>query len=73
MPLIVEQMVLLRKKSGMSHEVLATKAGVTRTAVSYIEGGKRKPTLLMAMKLAHALGVDFSELLRCAEQAYLKR
>lgn len=73
MPLIIEQMVLLRKKQGMSHEVLATKAGVTRTAVSYIENGKRKPTLLLAMKLAHALGVDFSELLRRAEETYLKR
>lgn len=73
MPLIVEQIVMLRKKLGMSHEALATKAGVSRTAVSYIENGKRKPTLLLALKLAHALEVDFSELLRRAECLCQKR
>ncbi len=62
------QLAALRKKLGMSHEVLASRAGVTRAAISFIENGKRKPTLLILLKLAGAMDTDLSTLLRKAER-----
>ena len=69
---IIEQFKVLRLERDMSHEDLAQKSGVTRPAISHIEGGKRKPSLLMSLKLAQALGKELSEILREAE-AYEKR
>lgn len=63
------QLVALRKKLGLSHEVLAKRAGVTRAAISFIESGKRKPTLLILLKMATAMEVDLSSLLRKAERS----
>jgi DNA-binding XRE family transcriptional regulator len=63
------QLAGLRKKLGFSHEMLAVKAGVTRAAISFIESGKRKPTLLILIKLASAMDTDLSSLLKKAERA----
>lgn len=65
---IVHQFKTLRHASGMSHEELAKKSGVTRPAISHIESGKRKPSLHMSLKMAEALGKELSEILREAEQ-----
>lgn len=65
---IVEQFAVLRKQRGFSHNVLAVKAGVTRSAISHIESGKRKPSLLLSLRLAHALEVELSDLIREAEK-----
>jgi DNA-binding XRE family transcriptional regulator len=66
---LARQLASLRKKLGLSHEVLAAKAGVTRTAVSFIESGKRRPTLLILLKLVHAMDAELSTLLRKAERS----
>ncbi len=65
---LAKQLAVLRKKLGLSHEVLAARAGVTRAAISFIESGKRRPTLLILLKLAHAMDADLSSLLRKAER-----
>ncbi len=70
---ITEQLKALRKARGMSHEELAKKSGVTRPAISHIEGGKRKPSLLMSLKLAEALGQKLSEIIRNAEEQENKK
>lgn len=64
---IVKQLKLLRLAQGMSHEVLAQKTGITRPAISHIENGKRKPSLLLSIKLANALDKQLSEILHQAE------
>jgi putative molybdopterin biosynthesis protein len=64
---LIDQFKDLRLKHNMSHEDLAQKSGVTRPAISHIEGGKRKPSLLLSIKIAEALGKDLSEMLRQAE------
>ena len=58
-----------RLEKELSHDALATLARVSRPAVSHIENGRRKPTLLMALKIAHGLGVDLSTILHTAEKA----
>lgn len=70
---IIEQFKTLRQLRGMSHEDLAIKSGVTRPAISHIEGGKRKPSLLLSLKLAEALGTDLSDILRDAEKSEEKK
>lgn len=51
----------LRKKKGMTQEVLAEKAGLHRAYFWDIENG-RNISIKTAYKIAHALGVKLSEL-----------
>ena len=54
----------LREAKGLSQETFAFEAGIHRTYVSDIERGARNPTIVVVEKLATALGVTASELLR---------
>jgi transcriptional regulator with XRE-family HTH domain len=57
----------LRDSKGWTQEKLAERAGVTQSFISQIERGARvKLSLENAGKIAHALGVDVSELLKGA-------
>lgn len=56
-----------RQEMGWSQETLAQKAGVSRTGVTMVENGDRRPTLYFCHALAKALGRDLSEFLRKAE------
>ena len=50
---------------GLTREQLAKKAMVTTAYVSMMEAGKRKnPSLAILQRLARALGVSVSELLK---------
>lgn len=57
----------VRESQSTSQEKLAESAEIDRTYVSMIERGKRNPTLEIANRLAEALGVKLSELIRRAE------
>lgn len=56
-----------RENQGVTHAALAVKAGLSRSAISHIESGVRKPSLLVALRMADALGIQLSDLLREAE------
>lgn len=47
-----------RGRAGFSQQSTADRAGIHRTEVSLIEGGKRVPRLDTIVKLAGAVGVD---------------
>lgn len=47
----------LRHRNELSQEVLAERAGIHRTYVSDLEGGRRNVTLDNILKLAEAFGV----------------
>lgn len=53
-----------RRELGLSQERLAELAELDRTYVSSLERGRRNPTLRTAGRLASALGLPLSELLR---------
>lgn len=53
-----------REKAGFSQETLAERAGMHRNAVALLETGKRDPRVSTVAKLAKALGVTASELLK---------
>jgi transcriptional regulator with XRE-family HTH domain len=59
---------LVREQQGISQEKLAELAEIDRTYVSMIERGKRHPTLEVADRIANALSMRLSEVIRRAER-----
>src|SRR5258706_14335224 len=57
-----------RLKAGLSQGELAGRAGITRQAISAIEGGKAVPTTAVGLRLARALGGRLGELFRLGDQ-----
>jgi transcriptional regulator with XRE-family HTH domain len=53
-----------REKKDMSQVDLATALGVDRAYISNIENGRMNPTLSTLEKIAGALGISTSELLK---------
>jgi transcriptional regulator with XRE-family HTH domain len=53
----------LRKERGLSLDQLATASGVSRAALSQIEGCRTNPTLTLLWKVAVGLGAPFQALL----------
>ena len=57
----------VRRRRRLSQEKLAARAGIHRTYMSAIERGKANMSIGVASRLAEALGMTLSELLRRAE------
>lgn len=51
----------LRKEKGLRQEDVANLVGVTRQTIIAVENDKYNPTLELAMRLAHLLGVTVEE------------
>lgn len=47
-----------REYHGLSQRQLAARVGVTNTAISAIERGAHTPSVLLALRIAKALGVS---------------
>ena len=60
----------VREEKGLSQEVVSGLAGIGRTHLSAIERGVRKPTLETFFKIAEALDMPASELMKRIEDAY---
>lgn len=69
---IIQSLKEIRLAKGMSHSGLARRTGVTRPAISHIENGRRKPSLLIMLRLTEALGQDFSDIVKAAERGPAK-
>jgi transcriptional regulator with XRE-family HTH domain len=54
----------LRKSKNLSQEELADKAGLHRTYIGMIERAEKNITLVNIEKIAKALGVEISDLLK---------
>ncbi|MFT4282013.1 helix-turn-helix domain-containing protein [Microbacterium sp.] len=57
-----------REALGMTQAELGQRSAVTRTYVSALENGHKNPTLETQTRVAEALGIDLSELVREAEE-----
>jgi len=53
-----------REKQNLSQEAFADKVGVHRTYIGMIERAEKNVTLISIQKLAKALGISISELLK---------
>ena len=62
----------VREKKGLSQEIVSGLAGIGRTHLSAIERGQRKPTLETFFKLAEALNLSASELMKQIENTFHK-
>ena len=60
---LADNIVTLRKRSELSQERLAEKAGIPRSTLTHMESGGGNPSLTNLCKLAAALGVGVEELL----------
>jgi XRE family transcriptional regulator, regulator of sulfur utilization len=60
---VSEALKRVRKARDLSLDQLALKSGVSRAALSQIEGGRTNPTLSVLWKVAVGLGIPFPELL----------
>ncbi len=60
---------LFREKRGLSQEVVSGLADIGRTHLSAIERGVRKPTLETFFRIAEALDIAPSELMKHIENA----
>lgn len=57
----------MRKARGMSQEALSNEAGLDRPFLSLLESARKQPSLTTIFRLATALQMDASELLRLVE------
>ena len=64
---------LFRKRKGVSPEVLSGLADMGRPHLSAIARGERKPTLETLYRIANALGVNMSDIVREMEVQLAKR
>jgi transcriptional regulator with XRE-family HTH domain len=58
-----------RRQLGYSQEALSFRAGLHRNYISDIERGLKSPSLRVIVKLAEALGMEASTLVRMAEMS----
>ncbi len=59
-----ERVRMARQKKGVSQEAFADLAGFHRTYISAIERGRRNPSLVNLVRIAEALGLDASALVK---------
>ena len=64
---LIDEFIKLRKEQSLSHETIAQKTGLNRSAISLIESKKRTPTILTCLKIAKALDVSLASLIRKIE------
>jgi len=57
-----------RESKGLSQEVLSGLADVDRSHLSKIELGLRNPTIIVLDKIANAIGIETSDILKKAEE-----
>ncbi|KZX56950.1 hypothetical protein A3709_04035 [Halioglobus sp. HI00S01] len=60
---LADNIIALRKRSELSQDKLAAKAGIPRSTLTNMESGGGNPSLTNLCKLAAALGVSIEELL----------
>ena len=64
----IDALTKARKQQGISHEKLAKKTGLSRSAISFIERHRRMPTILSCARIAKALGVRLGDLFNSFEK-----
>jgi putative transcriptional regulator len=65
---VVNTLRVQRAIKNLTQAELAGFAGITRASVNAIEGGRMTPSILLALKLAHALDVSVDELFQLPDR-----
>jgi predicted transcriptional regulator len=72
-PLITELLEKKRRKLGISHEMLAAKAGIHRSTISRVESLSINGTLLVFLSMAQALDASLGDIIKSAERKYQQK
>lgn len=51
----------VRKSKGLSQDAVARRAGIKRASYTNIECGNRRPSVMVAKKIAKSLGIDWTD------------
>ena len=62
-----EQICALRRDRGLTQEVIASRAKITRQHLQRLENGTTNPTVGTLFRVAKVLGVPLSELIKLSE------
>lgn len=65
---VVARLKVARQERGLSQAALAKMAGVSRTGITMVESGERRPTLMFVHALAGAMGLTLSEVISSVEK-----
>ncbi len=65
---VIDDLVQRRKALGLSHQALAERAHLNRSAISLIESKKRVPSLLTILKICSALKLSLADLIKKYER-----
>ena len=68
---IAKRLTEVRESQGLSKTQLAKISGVSQSFISYIEAGKRQPTLDVVQRLCKALGITVSQFLQESDDTNL--
>jgi len=65
---VAQLLIKERLRRGMSMTQVAERSGLSRQMISYIEHGRRNPTLDTLLRIANALNIDLSKLIKRASK-----
>jgi DNA-binding XRE family transcriptional regulator len=65
---VANQVEAIRTETGISRQELADQVGVHYQTIGYIERGEYSPSLVLALRIADALGVEVEELFWLEEE-----
>jgi transcriptional regulator with XRE-family HTH domain len=63
---VMDRLQRERERKGISLRKLGALSGVSRTAIGMIEKGGRSPTLIVCLRVADALGLNFGTVVKTA-------
>jgi transcriptional regulator with XRE-family HTH domain len=61
--LVVKELANIRNANKLSKNALSEMTGLSRRSIQFIEEGKRSPTLLSLLKIAHAMDLDLGKII----------
>ena len=65
---VANRIELLRTQAGLSRQELADQVGVHYQTIGYIERGEYSPSLVLALKIASALGKTVDQVFQIEEE-----
>lgn len=65
---VANQVEAIRSESGLTRQELAEQVGVHYQTIGYIERGEYSPSLVLALRIAEALGAQVEELFWLEEE-----
>ena len=74
MPSLVNHVRHYRESvAGLTQQDLATRVGVTRQSIIFVEQGRYRPSVELALRLARTLGVRVEDLFELAQEEGAER